>query len=1001
MKRSLFIAIVVLLMAALFVSCNAEKSMEDQLVEVTVGGASRTIEASATLDVDTENLYWFYTAKKLGGIFKEGEKLTLTPVKTSNDAPAVGLKESSLGQMSTGPWEFSFYGFSSATDVSDLTKAVYQQTSLKVQVNAAIALAVTLERGTGELPPARVGFAAAGLTWMIDGVGTELTLNMTIYEGDVAFLAGPVVGTYSTDLQKYVFIPGTDAVEVADGQHDYTVRVYNSYLNPVTDTNDTELVGETVLTIVAQSGMVYIIGDVSGTTGITAVTPQPVDVEIGVPTKPLEATTVVAASTAAQTVSTNVSPAGASTGATQVSFPANSFEDGTTDMKLDVVTYSTEAAAAKFTVADGSTVVAGIDFTLSAGDQAITEFNGNEATITTFITKNLNESDVHVYYVGDTTLTDYKVSYESSTGKLIFKTTHFSEYYVVSKSVALIGERAYATLEDAVKAVQDGQTIKLLVDADITSSLNFTKNDVVLDLNGKTIFNTNDIWCVHSAGDWSLVSVSGSLTIKGNGKLLAKENDCYAIDIWGDGTCTIEDGTFVGNITAVYAYKGTAIINGGTFSILQLSSYNDCRYLLNLLDANGNNGTAKIIVNGGSFNQFNPADNLAENPQVNFVSAGYCSVADGDSWTVAPAFASIDGVGYQSLAAAIAAVPATNEATTVVVLKDTVIAGNAGITIPAGKNVILDLNGHVVKNAVNENKASQVFVNRGTLTIKDSTDTAKNGTGTGLLENGIEEGTQPGEWWSTPQYNYATNVITNSGTLTIESGKIEQTAAGSICYAVDNNSTSYDTTLIINGGLVTDDYGTVIRLFCNSDVKENNIVIHGGKVETTGSAAIWVHLPGSKATSMKKASVTIDGGVIAAGTNAVYDYSYGDGWDNVVYNISGGTFLGIISSQKPDYKFISGGTFPTTANVRWGYVFIEDGDVYVEDANGDKAEKYDAPWDKKDYWEEQGYTFTYDSSWGDYVVKIEMTISDIIGDYLVAGCSIVDNNDGTSTVATN
>ena len=111
--------------------------------------------------------------------------------------------------------------------------------------------------------------------------------------------------------------------------------------------------------------------------------------------------------------------------------------------------------------------------------------------------------------------------------------------------------------------------------------------------------------------------------------------------------------------------------------------------------------------------------------------------------------------------------------------------------------------------------------------------------------------------------------------------------------------------------------------------------------------------------------------------------------------------MGIVSSEKPDYKFISGGTFPTSANVRWGYVYIEDGDVYEEKDNGDKGEKFDAPWDKKDYWEEVGYTFTYDSSYGDYAVKIEMDISDIIGDYLVAGCTIVDNNDGTSTVTAN
>ena len=50
MKRSLFIAIVVLLMAALFVSCNADKAVEDQLFEVTIYGGARALQATAEFD---------------------------------------------------------------------------------------------------------------------------------------------------------------------------------------------------------------------------------------------------------------------------------------------------------------------------------------------------------------------------------------------------------------------------------------------------------------------------------------------------------------------------------------------------------------------------------------------------------------------------------------------------------------------------------------------------------------------------------------------------------------------------------------------------------------------------------------------------------------------------------------------------------------------------------------------------------------------------------------
>ena len=164
--------------------------------------------------------------------------------------------------------------------------------------------------------------------------------------------------------------------------------------------------------------------------------------------------------------------------------------------------------------------------------------------------------------------------------------------------------------------------------------------EVVIDLNGKTISNTADLWDVPNkfANNWSLLSVKGgTLTIKGAGTLQAKENDCYAVDVQDGGTVVIEDGTYVGNIHAVYVQKGTAEIRGGKYSIQQ--TYPDAAkaygFVLNCLDANRENGTAKILVSGGEFVKFNPADCWAEGAGTNFVIAGYKSVASGtDVWKV-------------------------------------------------------------------------------------------------------------------------------------------------------------------------------------------------------------------------------------------------------------------------------------------------------------------------------------------------------------------------------
>ena len=163
-----------------------------------------------------------------------------------------------------------------------------------------------------------------------------------------------------------------------------------------------------------------------------------------------------------------------------------------------------------------------------------------------------------------------------------------------------------------------------------------TGKEVVLDLNGKTISNTTDIWNT-AANDWSLLSVrGGSLTIKSAGTLQAKENDCFAVDVMDGGKVVIEDGTYVGNAHAVYVFEGSVEIKGGKYSIQQPSGLpSPYGYVLNCYDANRKNGTAKIMVSGGEFEKFNPADCAAEGAHTNFLADGYMSVeAEEGVWTV-------------------------------------------------------------------------------------------------------------------------------------------------------------------------------------------------------------------------------------------------------------------------------------------------------------------------------------------------------------------------------
>ena len=187
-------------------------------------------------------------------------------------------------------------------------------------------------------------------------------------------------------------------------------------------------------------------------------------------------------------------------------------------------------------------------------------------------------------------------------------------------------------------ALVNGGNIKVDANVDPSEALVATK-DTTIDMNGKTIANINDVW-EKNPKSWSLISAreSADLTITGNGTFADKENECYAVDVQDGATVTIENGTFIGNIHAVYVLKGTAYIKGGFYSVQQ--KYPDAakadEFVLNCYDANRANGTAKIIVTGGTFVNFNPANCQAEGAHTNFVADGYSVIsetkANGDVW---------------------------------------------------------------------------------------------------------------------------------------------------------------------------------------------------------------------------------------------------------------------------------------------------------------------------------------------------------------------------------
>ena len=535
-----------------------------------------------------------------------------------------------------------------------------------------------------------------------------------------------------------------------------------------------------------------------------------------------------------------------------------------------------------------------------------------------------------------------------------------------SDPVAQIGETTYATLKAAFEGAKDGDTITLTDDIKVEDTLVVTKT-LTLDLAGHTLSNEKNIW---SDDNWSLISVrgNGNLTITGNGKLEAKKNDCYPVDVQDEGAqLTIEDGTFIGNIHAVYVKTGAAYIKGGTYSVQQKypdSSKAD-EFVLNLYDANRRNGTAKLSVSGGIFVAFNPANCQAEAQGTNFCAAGYTtSTKDNNTYTVVEgenAAVANAGANYNTLANAISS---ADSGGTVTLLKDT----KEDITIPAGKIITLDLNGNKLTNV-----SGHTITNNGNLTVTGNGTVDNITDGKGALVNKVgaiatlnggtftrsqEAGTyEPdlanGNSWYTVK-NYGTMTINADTTVTTRLTGDNGNAVGGHSSLIANGwqnandltnnprNGNQNALLTVNGGTFIGGINTVK----NDDYSE--LVFNNGTCTNYTQAAFQNHN-----------IATINGGSFVAESHwSIYNCPCNANSDKGELTITGGSFTGNIAHVKADYGFIkiSGGTYSVnpTAYVADTHIVRKDGDaqftvvaksnltsgVYLTDPSGALASNY-------------------------------------------------------------
>ena len=222
-------------------------------------------------------------------------------------------------------------------------------------------------------------------------------------------------------------------------------------------------------------------------------------------------------------------------------------------------------------------------------------------------------------------------------------TPNESGMYEVAKAnpVAEIDGVKYDTLSQAIAALEGkGGTIKLLRDINAPSMNYKITENITIDLNGHNITGSG-------AEGVFYVYTSGHLTITGDGVITAVENNkaAIAVQVFSEkAKVTLEGGTYKQQITntndphfdLIYVYYGTAEIKGGTYE----GATPD--WTLNCYDASYTSGAANIIVKGGTFVGFDPANNEAEGKGTNFVAAGYVSNMNEDgSYTVVPEDAKI------------------------------------------------------------------------------------------------------------------------------------------------------------------------------------------------------------------------------------------------------------------------------------------------------------------------------------------------------------------------
>ena len=217
----------------------------------------------------------------------------------------------------------------------------------------------------------------------------------------------------------------------------------------------------------------------------------------------------------------------------------------------------------------------------------------------------------------------------------------------------------------------------------------------------------------------------------------------------------------------------------------------------------------------------------------------------------------------------------------VTLLEDIVLTG--GVSVPADKTVVLNMNGHSISQIQECTGSYAMIDNKGSLTI----------TGNGKIsftDTGIGD----------PNFGWGSYTIRNEGTLIVENGTIEHLgaqAAGTHCIQA---IFQYSGSTTINGGTISTPAYRSVRLW------HGNMTINGGVMD----GQVWV-----QTQTGKSASLTINGGSFDPNGEDMSSVYVENEKNTVTFSVTNGEFKTKIGASKPDdlAGSITGGTFTEAA----------------------------------------------------------------------------------------